>query len=435
MLALRISAMGTGWNVMRRAAAWLRIRAVSRPVCASPAMSMDRPFSSACFSNASRPYRPMSRTAIICNTVSGLSPIMSFPWSMPGLNHPEVQFSMKNTGRMMTQDGKPSRRTVSSTRHLLSKWGIPVLCCADATEVYTKCWTPRRLASSAIRLPCASSCSTPASHVFWTAKTPQTPSSARSRLAGSSKSPLTTVAPRLASTWATGLSGFLVNTATRCFLSKSSWATAPPWWPVAPVTRIRSFPTFIGQLPRWVLLRLWYGAERRRFLLLARGCHLAPEYVPRRVVCLERAGRRIPREVIDGTRGDHLPLPQNAGVRSGFCDDAVAAHGENAHRDRVVAWERNGPALAVGRRGDRIRHDHAVLGTDHASALPAAGDVGELDAGPLRLDGWGGGVRRVLGTGRCSDDGYSDGRKEQDGTHSQTPSWKRERTTGGLAGG
>src|SRR6266851_10489453 len=176
-------------------------------------------------------------------------------------------------------------------------------------------------------------------------------------------------------------------------------------------------------------------AERRRFLLLARGCHLAPEYVPRRVMCLERAGRRIPREVIDGTRGDHLPLPHNAGVRSGFCDDAVAAYGENAHRDRVVAWERNGPALAVGRRGDRIRHDHAVLGTDHASALPAAGDVGELDAGPLRLYGGGGGGRRVLGTGWCSDDSYSDGRKEQDGTHSQTPSWKRERTTGGLAGG
>ena len=41
---------------------------------------------------------------------------------------------MKNTGRRMTVDGKPSPRILSSTRHLLSKCGIPVLRWAEATE-------------------------------------------------------------------------------------------------------------------------------------------------------------------------------------------------------------------------------------------------------------------------------------------------------------
>ena len=42
---------------------------------------------------------------------------------------------MKNTGRRTTCEGKPSPRTVSSIRHLLSKWGMPVLRCAEPTEL------------------------------------------------------------------------------------------------------------------------------------------------------------------------------------------------------------------------------------------------------------------------------------------------------------
>src|SRR6266566_4681484 len=76
---------------------------------------------------------------------------------MPGLNHEDRKFSMKNTGRMMTNDGKPSPRTASSMRALLSKWGMPVSRFAEPTDVYTKCCTPPRLAISAMRFPWASS--------------------------------------------------------------------------------------------------------------------------------------------------------------------------------------------------------------------------------------------------------------------------------------
>jgi hypothetical protein len=44
---------------------------------------------------------------------------------------------MKKTGRMITCEGNPSERTVSSILHLFSKCGIPVLRCAEATDVYT----------------------------------------------------------------------------------------------------------------------------------------------------------------------------------------------------------------------------------------------------------------------------------------------------------
>jgi hypothetical protein len=65
------------------------------------------------------------------------------------------------TARMTTcDDGKPSERAVSSTRALLWKWGIPVLRCADPTEMYTKCCTPASRAAFAKHLPwiaCSSS--------------------------------------------------------------------------------------------------------------------------------------------------------------------------------------------------------------------------------------------------------------------------------------
>ena len=53
------------------------------------------------------------------------------PWRLKGAS----RFSMKNTGRRITCEGKRRLRTVSSMRHLLSKCGTPVRLCADPTDV------------------------------------------------------------------------------------------------------------------------------------------------------------------------------------------------------------------------------------------------------------------------------------------------------------
>ena len=86
--------------------------------------------------NALAPYLPMSSTAIICSTVLGFIAAHNLS---PFRNQGEVRFSMKNTGRMITQEGKPRPRTVCSMRHLFSKCGIPAWRCADPTDEYTKC--------------------------------------------------------------------------------------------------------------------------------------------------------------------------------------------------------------------------------------------------------------------------------------------------------
>ena len=76
----------------------------------------------------------MSRTAIIWSTVVGSSAIASLPSWSAGRSPGEVQFSMKNTGRSTTCEGKPSERTFSSTRHLFSKCGMPVRRWAEPTD-------------------------------------------------------------------------------------------------------------------------------------------------------------------------------------------------------------------------------------------------------------------------------------------------------------
>ena len=89
-----------------------------------------------------------------------------------------------------------------------------------------------------MRFPCSSSFSTPASQVFCTAKTPQTPVSARSSDAASSRSPATTSAPSAAAAFAGSLSGLRVIARSLnppCF---ARWrSVAPPCLPVAPVIR------------------------------------------------------------------------------------------------------------------------------------------------------------------------------------------------------
>src|SRR5258706_597905 len=94
-----------------------------------------------------------------------------------------------------------------------------------------------------MRLPCCSSPATPASHVFWTANTPQAPASALLREAASSRSPRTTSAPLPARARAVSPSGLRVMARTLWPPARRARATAPPWCPVAPVTRI--VPVFI----------------------------------------------------------------------------------------------------------------------------------------------------------------------------------------------
>src|SRR6516225_7156796 len=82
--------------------------------------------------NARAPNQPMSSTAIICSFVPCPSAQASVePWRLNGAS----RFSMKNTGRRITCEGKRRLRTVSSMRHLLSKCGMPVRLCADPTDV------------------------------------------------------------------------------------------------------------------------------------------------------------------------------------------------------------------------------------------------------------------------------------------------------------
>ncbi len=73
--------------------------------------------------------RAVVATAIICRTVLGSSALTSLSLLR---NQGLGRFSMKNTGRMIAYDGKPRSRVASSTRDLLSKWGMPVLRSAAA---------------------------------------------------------------------------------------------------------------------------------------------------------------------------------------------------------------------------------------------------------------------------------------------------------------
>ena len=77
-------------------------------------------------------FAGMSSTAIICSFVPcPIAQASVEPRRLKGAS----RFSMKNTGRRITCEGKRSPRTVSSMRHLLSKWGMPVCLCADPTDV------------------------------------------------------------------------------------------------------------------------------------------------------------------------------------------------------------------------------------------------------------------------------------------------------------
>src|SRR6476469_1252982 len=85
-------------------------------------------------------------------------------------------------------------------------------------------------------MPSPVSTSSPTSNGVAMANSVSTPRAARSRVPRSSKSPLTMVAPSVASAAAAGDSGFLVSARTECPRSSSSRARWPPCLPVAPVT-------------------------------------------------------------------------------------------------------------------------------------------------------------------------------------------------------
>src|SRR5258708_30703344 len=75
--------------------------------------------------------QPMSSSAIICSFVPGsIAQANVEPCRLKGAS----RFSMKNTGRRITCEGKRRARTQSSIRDLLSKCGTPVRLFADPTE-------------------------------------------------------------------------------------------------------------------------------------------------------------------------------------------------------------------------------------------------------------------------------------------------------------
>src|SRR4029077_4636742 len=80
--------------------------------------------------------------------------------------------------------------------------------------------------------------------------------------AASPRSPVTRSAPADISCRAASLSGLRVSALTRCPLDSSARATAPPCWPVAPVTRT------LRLVLMWLLLVFFTGASW--------GCHIEP---------------------------------------------------------------------------------------------------------------------------------------------------------------
>ena len=156
----------------------------------------------------------MSSTATICSFVVGARATTSLPCLIPSANAPR-KFSMKNTGRRITCDGKPQLADGVLDAPLVLEVGDPGLAVGRAHRGVDVVLDALRLATSARRLPCTSSFSTPASQVFCTANTPQAPSSARSSEAASSRSALTTSAPSAASARAAGESGLRVTARTR----------------------------------------------------------------------------------------------------------------------------------------------------------------------------------------------------------------------------
>src|SRR5258708_1510808 len=132
LLYCRTCSIGVCANVIGRPSASVKISAASAIVRMSPARSISRRFKAAASVNARAPYHPMSSTAIICSFVPCPSAQASVePWRLKGA----IRFSMKNTGRRITCEGKRRPRTVSSIRHLLSKCGTPVCLFAEPTEV------------------------------------------------------------------------------------------------------------------------------------------------------------------------------------------------------------------------------------------------------------------------------------------------------------
>ena len=102
-----------------------------------------------------------------------------------------------------------------------------------------RCWMPAASAASAKAMPCRSSSSTlPRCQGVCTAYAPYIPASARSRLARSSKSPWMTATPVAARVRAAGERASRVNARTMNPRERRWRRTAPPCWPVAPVTRM-----------------------------------------------------------------------------------------------------------------------------------------------------------------------------------------------------
>src|SRR5207244_3806319 len=140
---------------------------------------------------------------------------------------------MKATGsRFLART--PTCAMCFSTSYLLSKCGMPVCRLAEPTEVKTRC-TPAALAASAAAIPCRISASVPPDGTV-IAKREAAPSSAFLIAAVSSSDAATSVAPAFASNFAWLELGSRVTARTLWPRSRRPRATAPPCWPVDPVT-------------------------------------------------------------------------------------------------------------------------------------------------------------------------------------------------------
>src|SRR5450631_257835 len=159
-----------------------------------------------------------------------------------------------------------------STSYLLSKCGMPVCRLAEPTEVKTRC-TPAALAASAAATPCRVSLSVPPPNGVVIAKREVAPSSASAIAAVSSSDAATRVAPALASDFAWFELGSRVTARTLWPRSRRPRATAPPCFPVEPVTTTVSSCAMFWNLSSVVSSRMWKGSLGVR----ARVARVAPE--------------------------------------------------------------------------------------------------------------------------------------------------------------
>ena len=110
----------------------------------------------------------------------------------PFRNQGARRFSMKNTGRRITCEGKPERADGLLDAPLVLEVRDAGVAVRRADRTVDEVLDAGSGApASAMRLPCSSSFSTPASQVFCTANTPQAPASACLSEAASSRSPWT----------------------------------------------------------------------------------------------------------------------------------------------------------------------------------------------------------------------------------------------------